>query len=143
MKLLWIPALLLSGCMQQQVSTNPPAPPMPWNVTVAQSSLALAHALNGATDGLIACRQQGKCDPADVTAAESVITAMATAGKGIDAELVSSDPLATQKTKILGLIAMSGVAQLKARVSPTTQLLIVSIIAVYDNISLAVGGPTF
>lgn len=105
--------------------------------------LALGHAVGGALDGLKACEQQSKCSAADVVAGEQVIQAIAMTGKAIDAELVSPETWATQKQKILGLVAGSSVGQLKARVSPSTQLLITAVVTLFDNVSLAVGGPSF
>jgi len=142
--ILILPLILLAGCATTNTTggTTPPPPPTPPQITVANSMLALSHALNGATDALIACRQQSKCDAADVTAAENVISAIAMVGKQIDAELVSTDPWATQKTAILKDITAAGLVQLKAKVSPSTQLLITSVVAIFDNVSLAVGGPT-
>lgn len=140
-----LPVILLAGCAMQSAGTgtNPPPPPStPPQITVANSMLALSHALNGATDALIACRQQSKCSAADVTAAENVVAAIATVGKQIDAELASADPWDTQKTAILKDVANAGIVQLKARVSPSTQLIITSVLAIVNNISLAVGGAT-
>ena len=136
-------ALLLAACAYQ----NPPgavtpAPPTPPQVTVANSMIGLAHALNGATDALIACRNQNKCAGSDVTAAENVVAAIATAGKAIDAELASTDAWSVQQQKIVALVVASGASQLKTRVSPATQLVIQSVITLFDNVSLAVGGPT-
>ena len=137
--------LFLSSCAMQTTSApgTPPPPTTPPQVTVANSMVALSHVVGGATDALITCRQQSKCSADDVTAGENVISAIATAGKAIDAELVSTDPWATQQTKILAIVGQAGIAQLKAKVSPTGQLLIVSVITLFDNISQAVGGPTF
>lgn len=136
-------ALFLAGCAATSTSTTAPAPPTPPQITVANSMLALSHATSGAVDALIACRQQSKCSADDVTAGENVIQAIATAGKQIDAELVSSDTWAMQQTAILKIVAASGLAQLKAKVSPTTQLLIASLVTIFDTVSAAVGGPTF
>lgn len=134
--------LILSGCAAKTGGTvTPPLPSTPPQITVANSMLALSHALNGATDALIACRQQSKCSPQDVTAAENVVSAIAMVGKQIDAELVSTDPWAMQKTVILKDVSSAGITQLKARVSPSTQLIITSVLALLNNISVAVGGP--
>lgn len=135
--------LLLSACYKEPTTAGTtPAPPTPWQITVAQSNLSLAHALNGAVDALTQCRTQQKCSAVDVAQAESVVTAIATAGKAVDAELASKDADSVQKQKILALVTAAGVAQLKSRVSASTQLLLTGVIALYDNISLAVGGPT-
>jgi hypothetical protein len=135
--------LFLAGCASQTATTStPPAPPTPPQVTVANSVLALSHALGGVTDSAIACRQQTKCSAADVTAIENVVVILATTGKQLDAELASTDPWATQKAAILKIVTAAGLAQAKARVSPAAQLLIVSVVTLFDNISLAVGGPT-
>lgn len=135
-------AIALTGCMKQGTGTTA-TPPTPPQVTVANSMLALGHAIGGAFDGLKACQQQQKCSAADVMAGEQLIQAIATTGKAIDAELASVDSWNTQKQKILGLVAGSSVQQLKARVSPSTQLLIAAIVTLFDNVSVAVGGPTF
>ena len=135
-------AVALAGCVKQGTATTPAAPPTPPQITIAQSVLALSHATAGAVDALIACRQQQKCSPEDVTAGENVIAAIATAGKQIDAELVSADTWPSQRTRIVQIISGAGLAQLKARVSANGQLLIVGIVALFDNISTAVGGPT-
>lgn len=134
-------ALALAGCMKTATGTNPPAPPTPPQVTVANSMLALANALSGATDALIACRQQAKCAAADVGNAETVITAIAMAGKQIDAELVSKDTWDMQKVAILKIVSQAGISQAIARVSPSTKLVIQAVITLFDNVSLAVGGP--
>jgi len=134
---------LLTGCAATNTTgTTPPPPPTPPQIVVANSMLALSHALSGATDALIACRQQAKCSPADVTAAENVIAAIAMVGKKIDQELVSADPWTTQKSVILEDITEAGLTQLEAKVSPTTQLIVVSVVTLFNNISVAVGGPT-
>lgn len=137
--------LLLTGCAATNTSSTgtPPSPPTPPQITVANSVLALAHAVNGATDALIACRDSGKCAASDVTAAENVIVKIAAVGKEVDAELASSDAWPAQKTAILKLVTTAGIQQLKTQVSPATQLLITSVITLFDNVSTAVGGPAF
>lgn len=135
--------LLLAGCVAQNPTAGkPPAPPIPPQVTVANSVLALSHALGGVTDSAIACRQQTKCSPEDVTAIEGVVSILATTGKQIDAQLAMNGTWETERTAILKIVANTGLQQAKARVSPAGQLLIVSVVTLFNNISLAVGGPT-
>lgn len=136
-------AIALTGCMKPAgtaAAANPSTPPQ---VVVANSMIALGHAIGGALDGLKECARENKCSAADETAGEQVLQAIATAGKAIDAELASADPWTTQKQKIVAIITGSSVGQLKARVSPSTQLLIAAIVTLVDNVSVAVGGPTF
>jgi len=139
-----LPLILLAGCTTTNTTTGttPPPPPTPPQITVVNSMLALSHALGGATDALIACRDQSKCAAADVTAGENVVMALATVGKQIDTELITRDTWDQQKAAILKITASAGLAQLKAKVSPSTQLIIASVVAIYDNIALAIGGPT-
>lgn len=134
--------LLLAGCAAQKSTTGTPAPPTPPQVTVANSVLALSHALGGVTDSAIACRQQTKCSPEDVTAIENVVAILATTGKQIDAQLATNGTWEIERTAILKIVVGAGLQQAKARVSPAGQLLIVSVMTLFDNISLAVGGPT-
>lgn len=139
---LLLAALVLTGCMTTPTTTGgTPTPPTPPQITVAQANLALSYAVKGTVDSAIACRQQNKCSADDTAAIENVSKAIATAGIQVDMELNSTDPWATQRTKILTIVTQAGVTQLKAKVSPSAQLLITSIITLFDSISSAVGGP--
>jgi hypothetical protein len=102
---------------------------------------ALAQAVDGAVTSAIAARDQGKVSQADVDTIEAFAAAIANTGKGVDAELRSSDAWALQKTKILQAVTNASLGTLKGRISPGSQLFISSLVLLVNQISSAVGGP--
>lgn len=134
-------ALLLTGCASTSTPTTPAAPTPP-QITVASSVNALAQAVDGAVNATIAARNAGKVSAADAAAIESFCGVIATTGKAVDLELRSTDTWAVQKVKILTTVTGAGLGTLKAHISPTAQLLVASLVALANQISSAVGGPT-
>lgn len=134
-----IVGLLISGCASTQAPSAPAAPTPP-QVTAANAVNALAQSLDAAITGLRAARDQGKLDAGTVANAEKVAAIIATAGKQIDAELRSSDPWATQKTTILKIVANSGLQGAYANIPATAQGYLAAAVALFNQISSAVGG---
>lgn len=132
--------LVMAGC-STQTPTSTANPPVPPQVAAAQAINALAQAIDGAVHAAITARDQGKCSQQDLSAIESFAGAFATAGKQADAELRSTDPWATQRTKIVATFTAAGLAKLRASVSPSAQILITSLVTLGDQISQAIGGP--
>lgn len=130
------------GCSTATTTTATPAAPTPPQITVANSVNALAQAILGTVDATIAARNAGKVSAADATAIEQYCGMVANVGKQVDLELRSADTWAAQKVKILQIVAGASLVELKARISPGAQLLVVSLVTLANQISSAVGGPT-
>jgi hypothetical protein len=135
-----------SGCAASGPATSPGTPSAPTastppQIQVANSVNVLAQAVDGAVTAAIAARDQGKCSQADLDAIEAFATELANTGKQINAELRSTDAWAAQKTKILQTIAWRSLITLKGRISPGSQVLVSSLVVIFNQISSAVGGP--
>jgi hypothetical protein len=133
-------AALSTGCTQNSAPSTP-AVPTPPQLQAANAVNALAQSLDAAITGLRSARDQGKIGAADVANAEKVAGIIALAGKQIDAELRSADPWPTQKTAILKIITASGLQGALANVSSTAQGYIAAAVALFNQVSSAVGGP--
>ena len=140
--LLLLACLLLTACPSTTPTTTTPAAPTPPQITVANAVNALAQAVDGAVTTAMAARDAGKMDQADVTAVEAFASAIAGAGKQVDAELRSTDAWATQRTKILVMVSNSSLATLKAHISPAAQVTVSTLVIVVNQTLSAVGGPT-
>jgi hypothetical protein len=137
--------MTLAGCAASGPATSPGTPSAPAStppqIQVANSVNVLAQAVDGAVTAAIAARDQGKCSQADLDAIEAFATELANTGKQIDAELRSTDAWPAQKTKILQTIAWGSLITLKGRISPSSQVLVSSLVVIFNQISSAVGGP--
>lgn len=136
-------SLCFSGCVKQSAPDTPTAVQQtPPQIQVANAVNALAQAVDGAVTTAIAARDAGKVDQADLNAIENFAAAIARAGKQVDAELRSPDDWATQKAKILKIVAGAGLGTLKAHISPAAQVTVSALVVVVNEVSSAVGGPT-
>ena len=97
---------------------------------------------NAAVDGLRVAKANGTISVADFNTSEKVLGAVAVAGMQIDAEQQSADTWAVQQTKILAILQNTGLAQLKAQVSPTAYAIVVAVITAVNQLSVSLGGPT-
>ena len=137
------PALVLALCLMSGCAgTNVGTPPTPPQITAASAVNALAQAVDGAVTSAIAARDQGKVTVEDTAAIEAFGKALALSGKQIDAELRSADTWSVQKVAIIKLMADAGLSQLKTRISPGAQALVVSLVVIANQISSAAGGPS-
>ena len=118
-----------------------PTTPTPPQVQTANYLNALAQALDAAVIGLRSARDAGTLTPATVATAEKVAAIMATAGKQIDAELRSTDPWTTQQSVILRIITSTGLSAAYRSLPLATSAYVAASVAVFNSISLAVGGP--
>jgi hypothetical protein len=134
--------IVLTGCPASTPSTSTPAAPTPPQITVANAVNALVQGVNGVVDSAIAARGAGKMDPSDVAAVESFCKVALTTAKQVDADLRTTDPWATQRSKILTDVSQAGLGTLKAHISPSAQLLVSSLVVLVNQISTNVGGPT-
>ena len=133
--------VLFAGCASNS-SPSTPSIPTPPQITAANAVNALAQTLDAAITTMQAARSQGKISAADVATAEKVAGIIATAGKQIDAELKSADPWTTQKTTILKIITASGIQGAMQNLSSTAASYLAAAVALFDQASTAVGGPT-
>jgi hypothetical protein len=135
-------AALFAGCAANSTAPVTPPVPTPPQITAANAVNALAQTLDATITTLRAARDQGKLAARDVAAAETVAAIIATAGKQIDAELKSADPWATQKTAILKIITGSGLQGAMANLPTSVGSYIAAAVALFDQVSSTVGGPT-
>jgi len=140
--ILMVGLVCLTGCPASTPTTTTPVAVTPPQITVANAVNSLAQAVDGAVTTAIAARDAGKVDQSDVAAIEVFCKAVATTGKQVDAELRSTDDWATQKVKILTLASKSGLATLKAHISPAAQVTVSAVVIIVNQILAAVGGPT-
>lgn len=138
MRLCLILLALLASCVRAPVAI--PATPIPPQVIVAKSVNLLAQSLAAASSAIIAARDQGVLSPADTRAAQNVIVALATTGKRVDAVLRSPDPWETQRITILVLVLSSGVQEGLRRLPVPAVSILSASVALYQQISGAVGG---
>ena len=136
--------LILASCAGTTTSTTGTTPPVPTppQITVANGVATLASGSDAAAHACATGYSNGTISQADFNACKSVITALATAGKQIDAEQNSTDTWTVQKSKIVTILTNTGLAQITSRVSPNVALLISAIVTTANAISVAVGGPT-
>jgi len=128
--------LLLAGCAK-----NPATPATPPQVTTATTINVLAQSLDAAVSAIQAAHTAGKISDQDYLLANGVSQVIAQTGKSINAELRSSDPWATQQTKIVQIITQAGVTAAMAKLSPTAQGILAASLLAFNQISSAVGGP--
>jgi uncharacterized lipoprotein YajG len=134
---------LLFGCAKSTTTaTGTPAAPTPPQITAVNAVATLAASSDAGAHACAAALGNGSMSQADFNACSQVITSLATAGPQIDAELKSSDPWATQQTKIKAIIQANALAGISAHVSPTVSLVIAGLLTAANQISVAVGGPT-
>ncbi len=136
-------AALFAGCAANS-TTGPTTPPVPTppQLQAANAVNALGQTLDAAITTMQAARDQGKLAARDVAAAETVAAIIATAGKQIDAELKSADPWPTQKTAILKIITTSGLQGAMRNLPTATASYIAAAVALFNQVSSAVGGPS-
>ena len=140
---LCVSVLWLGGCAASNPSpVATPTVPTPPQITVASAVNALAQAVDGAVSSTIAARNAGKVSAADASAIEGFTVQISITGKAIDAELRSVDTWDVQRGKILTMVTGAGLTTLKAHISPGAQLFVSSLVALGNQISTAVGGPT-
>ena len=130
--------LVMSGQVGCKSNLSTPAAP----VALAQTMKTIADAGNAAVDGLRVAKANGTISVADFNTSEKVLGAVAVAGMQIDAEQQSADTWAVQQTKILAILQNTGLAQLKAQVSPTAYAIVVAVITAVNQLSVSLGGPT-
>ena len=92
---------LFTGCAKNTTTSTPPAPQQ----TVVNAARAVADGINLAVSTCVSLNQQGKLNAANTNACKSWATLAAHTLDQVFAELSSSDPWATQKTKILTYLA--------------------------------------
>jgi hypothetical protein len=139
--LLALSTLLFVSCAK---NSNPDVPtaPTPPQIKVSSAALALAESLDATTTGLIAARDQGKISQADLAIAYHVITVVATTGKDINAVLRSPDDWATQKRTIYQIIVTAGIQGTVKKLPPNAAIILQASLALFNEISAGVGGPT-
>ena len=130
--------LMLAGCAAKNPNTVPTPPP----IQVANSVNMLAQTLDAATTGLIAARDGGQLSQEDLTTAFKIVTRLVAVGKEINVELRSPNTWPVQKTKILSAIVTAGLPALSAQLSPNAKIILQASLALFNEISQGVGGPS-
>jgi hypothetical protein len=131
-------ALVLGGCIKPGIST--PTPPQ---IQTANTSNMIAQSVKASADLLISARENGKLSQESFMAADAVIRVMVDTGKKINAELRSTtDPWTVQKSKVLTIVVSSGLQAAILKLLPEPKAIMQLTIAMFNEISLGVGGPT-
>lgn len=134
--------VLFVGCAARQPNTTGvPPPPTPPGVKVATLSRTLADTLKASKDTIKTLRDEGKLSQADTTVIQNYIIIVASAGKEMDAELMSADPWPMQAQKITLIWTHTGISIAAKNLSPPAAGLLDNIINIVNQIMAAIGGP--
>lgn len=130
--------VLFVGCAAKQPNVQGAPPP---GVQVATLSRTLADTLHASNETLKTLRDEGKLSQADTTTVQNYLVIAASAGKEMDAELMSADPWPTQAQKITLIWTRTSISTAAKNLSPPAAGILDNIINVVNAIMAAIGGP--
>jgi hypothetical protein len=130
--------VLFVGCAARQPNATGTPPP---GVQVATLSRTLADTLHASNETVKTLRDEGKISQADTTIVQNYLVIAASAGKEMDAELMSADPWPMQAQKITSIWARTSIGIAAKNLSPPAAAILDNIINIVNQVMAAIGGP--